>query len=165
MVNSMRMIKVIGSMVLLLVLLFSTTGISFYYHECLVGHHTEVSAYPEFDAETMTDCCSGCCCAAASGETFSDSSGDGSQLSAAPCCIKSYQFLRLVIDTDPGQRFASCPVIPGPAIVPGLPIEPLVEPVLFTNSVRNSFHSPPPDGWRRIDLFHQRKAPPADPTA
>lgn len=152
-------------MVLLLVLLFSTTGISFYYHECLSSHHKAVQFYPEFLQETMNDCCSGSCCAAASDLAFTTSSNGGSQLSAAPCCLQSYHFLRLVIDTDPGQRFAFCPVIPGPEIIPGLPIEPMVDPLRFINTFRNSFHSPPSEGWRRIDLFHQRKTPPADPTA
>ena len=161
----MRIIKVTGSTVLLLVLLFSTTGISFYYHECLFSHHKAVQFYPEFRHETMNNCCSGSCCSTASDVTLSTMSNGGSQLSAAPCCLKSYHFLRLIIDTDPGQRFTSCPVIPWPAIVPGLPIEPKVDPLLFINTFRNSCHSPPFEGWRRIDLFHQRKTPPADPTA
>lgn len=159
------MVKVTGVIALLVVLLFSTTGISFYYHECLVGHLTEVRAYPEFNPETMNDCCSGSCCSAAGDVTFTASTNGGSQLSAAPCCIKSYHFLRLVIDTDPGHRFASCPVNPGPVIVPGLPTEPMVDPLLLINTIRNSFHSPPVTGWRRIDFFHQRKTPPAHPTA
>jgi len=152
-------------MVLLLVLLFSTTGISFYYHECLSSHQKTVRFYPEFRLETVNNCCSGSCSATASDVALTTLSNDGQQVSAAPCCIKSYHFLRLIINTDPVQRFASCPVIPGPAIVPGLPIEPMVDPLLFINTFRNSFHSPPPEGWRRIDLFHQRKTPPADPTA
>ncbi|MEI7500686.1 MAG: hypothetical protein WCK84_09595 [Bacteroidota bacterium] len=155
----MNIAKQIGIIFLLIVFLFSTTGISILHHICNSSNNDTVTVYPEFFK------ISGCCCEADDTNNDTNDQEDlidsyiPQNISAMPCCSNINFFLKLEVVTLSTEKL----VINSFKIL--LPQYSLPLPVATTDefiSVSNyifQFYSPPLFGKRLIHFLHQIKIP------
>lgn len=155
--NMMKIFRSIGFILILLVFIFSTSGITFFQHVCQSSQKVQIAVYPElFDGQL-----SGCCTDEATG--YSDTPvKTTAQVDASPCCISSRSYLRLLILTDRSkdQVFTLQPLLLflGPGLIP----EPRIDTRIFSQNVFFEFYSPPLSGRLLIHFLHQIKLPSSD---
>lgn len=152
----MKIIIRIGTLIIALVFLLGSTGISFYHHTCFSSNTQKTTVYPGIFKPAVS-----CCCGSTS-DSDGNSGGDSS-IDVASCC----KSVTSVIKLRPGYLPATNSIFFAPettilAIV--------LNPTLSTEDMPGiqtyrffEFYSPPFTGKALVHFLHQLKVP-SDPS-
>ncbi|MCX6306336.1 MAG: hypothetical protein NT040_15330 [Bacteroidetes bacterium] len=156
----MKTIQRTGVLLLLLVFLFGTTGISVFHHICSSSGQDNASVYPELFIRAGTSCCvdesTGYSCA--HHETAAGSA-EHHAVDAPPCCKSNLSFFKLEIPTERVEKLAlnidnaQLPLYPVILTMDRAAEQPPLMPAHF------QFYSPPLFGKVLVHFLHQMKIP------
>ena len=156
----MKIIQRIGVLLLLLVFLFGTFGISVFHHRCNSSNEDNTSVYPELFTKAGSSCCvdeeTGYVC---SGHETAPEDIYHQKVDAAPCCKSTFSFFKLEIITERAEKFvlntenSQLPLYPA-----FLPEEPKLEQPVLTPA-HFQFYSPPLFGKVLVYFLNQIKIP------
>ena len=153
-------IRRIGVILLLLVFLFGTTGLSVLRHICNSSHEKNITVYPEFFKSSGDACCDDETTGYASACSIEhEKDAIPQNVEAMPCCITTISLFKLEILTEQihkltiGAAHAFLPL--GPFLLLTIPDykQPRLEPAHF------QFFSPPLFGKLLVQYLHQMKIP------
>ncbi|MFZ4520582.1 MAG: hypothetical protein ACOYNC_02690 [Bacteroidales bacterium] len=157
----MKIVQRIGTVLVLLVFLFGTTGISVFHHICNSSRQDNASVYPEIFVRAGTSCCvdesTGYTCAGH--DHASQEISDHQTVDAIPCCKSIVSFFRLEVLTVRAEKlvlaFNQAPLAQYPVILTekSTPEQPGVQPSHY------QFYSPPLFGRVLVYFLHQIKIP------
>jgi hypothetical protein len=153
----MNLLHRTGTLILLLVYLAGSVGLSVTHHLCSAGHKTEIVQIEGVNvAGTGTQCC---CHEQEHNETAERPFCGDLSFTATPCCSEVTEYLRLeIVSHHPGNLISNIPV-------PDWFTLPVLVPALSDLSGENfripdiPANPPPHDGTNRVYLFHQIKIP------
>ncbi len=156
----MKTVQRIGVILLLLVFLFGTFGLSVFHHHCNSSNEDIASIYPELFTRAGSTCCvdeeTGYVC---SGHKSSPEDIYHQEVDAAPCCKSTLSFFKLDILTIRAEKFVlNTENIQLPLYPAFLPEEPNVEQP-FIMPAHFEFYSPPLFGKVLVYYLNQIKIP------
>lgn len=157
----MKTIQRIGTLFLLLVFLFGTTGLSVFHHFCHSSNEGNVTLYPEIFQSSGSSCCenesaTGYACA-----NYESVPADPlfQHIDAAPCCKSSTTLFKLEILTERVEKLVLNNVSePQPLFSVSLNTMPPFE-LLLLKPAHFQFYSPPLFGKMLVHFLHQMKIP------
>jgi hypothetical protein len=156
----MNIIRRIGVFSILVVILFSTTGISILHHICNSSHHDDVTVYPGFFKDPATSCCEEDEVEAENSDQAACMESSASlNIKAMPCCVNVNSFLKLQLLTVRVEKIAvNVNVILAPLFSLSI-TEPAARESICVPIRHFQFYSPPLFGRRLIHFLHQPKIP------
>jgi len=147
----MKLLKKTGIILLLLVFMTGSTGISILHHICSGSKTDHVTVYPEFFSHSSSACC-------ADEETINRADLPVS-FTATPCCKNLLSFFKLPVITV----LSSHPEIPVNPFISFLELNPgiqILRDIPFPEkNIHFEFYSPPFYGRSLIHYLHQIKVP------
>ncbi len=143
------------SILLLMVFLFGTTGVTVLQHVCSGGNTREIKAIDGFSGAFAISCS----CDEESPNEPAKSSDDLPGFSAPPCCYELTTLFKFDFVSHAPFYFSSLPLNQGFAsllpILSSLPIDR----ILISDDPYFRFHSPPLTGIHLLHAIHQIKIP------
>ena len=151
----MKLVRQIGSLILVSVFLFGVSGLSVFHHSCASSGTDKVALYAGIFKAVPASCCED-----ENEPGIANSAADhGQGFDATPCCKSTNLFLALhVVSETVSVLHVTATAVPAHVELPLLPVPEAVSQV-FIKEARYQFHSPPLYGIDLIHFLHQIKIP------
>ena len=151
----MKLIRQITGMLILLVFLYGTTGITVFHHVCNGSEEETTSLYPEIAGYSGPSCCAD----EDPGRVILPDPHAPLVMEPVPCCKSTSSYLKMRIITVRTEKQEPVIITAIPSFVlPETPVCDNEQAFLYPSITRN--HAPPPwSGKKLIHYLHQIKIP------